>query len=382
MNSGFVLPNVGPGPDPLTFADLETEFAVLLLHRDFYCSECRQQVRRVKKRYDEFEARNAEVLSVLPEDRETAAEWQKQYHLPFPVIADADTELGDHFEQPTRFGLLGRIHDVIGRMPAVIVLDLRWSDPIETFAHRGDSRTDRPRIDEILDALDHAATLDADDAADSSPNIDRIAPRSESERVIDDAGSTAATGSANSTSEAATPESAAEPAEPAEPADSTPAPDDTPEPDRGAEVLSRKQPPKPQRPLETPAGVDLPDGIELRRGGNDDVVDAMRVLQGALLDIDGSTVRDAAPEGEVLLAEDGDWVIGALVMREGHIEGVAVRREHRGRGIGAALVQAAVVDEGGTVTADFRAGVRGFWKSVGFEVEREGGRFWGRRTVD
>lgn len=351
MNSGFVLPNVGPGPDPLTFADLETEFAVLLLHRDFYCSECRQQIRRVKKRYDEFEARNAAVLSVLPEDRETAAEWQKQYHLPFPVIADADTELGDHFEQPTRFGLLGRIHDVIGRMPAVIVLDLRWSDPIETFAHRGDSRTDRPRIDEILDALDHAATLDADDAADSSPNIDRIAPRSESERFIDDS-------------------------------DSTPAPDDTPEPDHGAEVLSRKQPPKPQRPLETPAGVDLPDGIELRRGGNDDVVDAMRVLQGALLDIDGSTVRDAAPEGEVLLAEDGDWVIGALVMREGHIEGVAVRREYRGRDIGAALVQAAVADEGGTVTADFRAGVRGFWKSVGFEVEREGGRFWGRRTVD
>jgi len=71
-----------------------------------------------------------------------------------------------------------------------------------------------------------------------------------------------------------------------------------------------------------------------------------------------------------------------LVMREGHIEGVAVRREYRGRGIGAALVEAAVADEGGTVTADFRAGVRGFWKSVGFDVEQEGSRFWGRRTVD
>jgi len=366
MNSGFVLPNVGPGPDPLTFADLETEFAVLLLHRDFYCSECRQQVRRVKKRYDEFEARNAEVLSVLPEDRETAAEWQKQYHLPFPVIADDDTELGDHFEQPTRFGLLGRLHDVIGRMPAVVVLDLRWSDPIETFAHRGDSRTDRPRVDEILEALDHAATLDAGEAADPSPDIDRIPPRSESERVVDEA---------DSPGEAAPSESSADSDGSASPTD------DATTPNEGAEVLSREQPPKPQRPLETPA-VDLPEGIELRRGGNDDVVDAMRVLQGALLDIDGSTVRDAAPEGEVLLAEDGDWVIGALVLREGHIEGVAVRREYRGRGIGAALVEAAVVDEGGTITADFRAGVRGFWKSLGFEVEQEGSRFWGRRTVD
>ena len=41
---------------------------------------------------------------------------------------------------------------------------------------------------------------------------------------------------------------------------------------------------------------------------------------------------------------------------------------------------AAVVDEGGTITADFRAGVRGFWKSLGFEVEQEGSRFWGIRT--
>jgi peroxiredoxin/ribosomal protein S18 acetylase RimI-like enzyme len=402
MNSGFVLPNVGPGPDPLTFADLGADFAVLLLHRDFYCSECRQQVRRVKKRYDEFEARDAEVLSVLPEDRETAAEWQKQYHLPFPVIADADTELGDHFEQPTRFGLLGRLHDVIGRMPAVVVLDLRWSDPIETFAHRGDSRTDRPRIDEILASLDHAATLDADesprlssanqkseisddasDGADATQGIDRIAPRSESEPVVDDTDPTAG---------AATTEPATEPGEStAEGADSvstredsTATGEDALSTNQGTEVLSRerKRAPKPQRPLETPESVDLPEEIELRRGGNDDVVDAMRVLQGALLDVDGSTVRDAAPEGEVLLAGDGGWVIGALVMREGHIEGVAVRREYRGRGIGAALVEAAVADEGGTVTADFRAGVRGFWKSVGFDVEQEGSRFWGRRTVD
>ncbi|GAB7093854.1 hypothetical protein JCM30237_10060 [Halolamina litorea] len=379
MNSGFVLPNVGPGPDPLTFGDLEAEFAVLLLHRDFYCSECRQQVRRVKKRYDEFEARNAEVLSVLPEDRETAAEWQKQYHLPFPVIADAETELGDHFEQPTRFGLLGRLHDVIGRMPAAIVLDLRWSDPIETFAHRGDSRTDRPRVDEILDALAHAATLDAGEDAGPSPQIDRVAPRSESKRAVDDADAP------EDTADSAAGDAGGEGTDDTTPDDAEPAAADAgpdADPDEGAEVLERTHPPKPQRPLATPDHVELPEGIELRRGGNGDVVDAMRVLQGALLDVDGSTVRDAAPDGEVLLAEDGDWVVGALVMREGHIEGVAIRREYRGRGIGAALVEAAVEDEGGTVTADFRAGVRGFWADLGFEIDREGSRFWGRRTVD
>jgi len=377
MNSGFVLPNVGPGPDPLSPAEIEADFAVLLLHRDFYCSECRQQVRRVKKRYDEFEARDAEVVSVLPEDRETAAEWQKQYHLPFPVVADPDTELGDRYEQPTRFGLLGKLHDVIGRMPAVILLDLRFSDPIETYAHRGDSRTDRPRIDEILDAIDHAATLDAGDTAERTPGadatdertvdaadeqpsdpptVDRVPPRAES----DDrpaANSETRDGSTASAVDAG----------------------DGAVSDEGAELLDGEQAPKPQRPLPTPASADLPEDVALRRGSNDDVVAAMRVLQGALLDVDGSTVRDAAPDGELLLAEAGDWVVGALVVRDGHIEGVAVRRKRRGEGIGSALVEAAVADEDGTVTADFRAGVRGFWKDLDFEVEQEGGRFWGVR---
>jgi peroxiredoxin/ribosomal protein S18 acetylase RimI-like enzyme len=375
MDRGFVLPNVGPGPDPLSLWELEADFAAILLHRDFYCSECRQQVRRAKKCYDEFEARDCEVVSVLPEDRETAAEWQKQYHLPFPVVADPDTELGDRYEQPTRFGLLGKLHDVIGRMPAVILLDLRWSEPIETYAHRGDSRTDRPRIDELLDAVDHAATLDAgeaDEADAASGSIDRVPPRGDDEPFD-------ATGPGDR--DQTEPESGGTVSDTGEsdPNDRSLA-EEGPAPDEGAEVLERDRPPKPQRPLATPDGVDLPDGVVLRRGTNNDVVAAMRVLQGALLDVDGSTVRDAAPEGEVFLAEDGDWVVGALVMRDGHVEGVAVRRERRGEGIGSALVEAAVADEDGTVTADFRAGVRGFWKELGFEVEQEGSRFWGVRT--
>ncbi|MFW5939228.1 MAG: GNAT family N-acetyltransferase [Halolamina sp.] len=412
MNSGFVLPNVGPGPDPLTVADLEAEFAVLLLHRDFYCSECRQQIRRVKKRYDEFEARDAEVLSVLPEDRETAAEWQKQYHLPFPVLADADTQLGDRFDQPTRFGLLGKLHDVIGRMPAVIVLDLRWREPVESYAHRGDSRTDRPRIDEVLEALDHAATLDAAAVADAAPD-DRAAPLAASDLIVDDTedtreapgeptpvpGADGDESTGDAPAHAVPPESdppddppvdsARSEVEPADiestdtdpTADAGPA-DTDPTADAGADLREADRTPKPQRLLTTPDIVDLPENVTLRRGEPDDVVAAMRVLQGALLDVDGSTVRDAAPAGEVLLAEEGTWVVGALVLREGHIEGVAVRRDYRGQGIGSALVEAAVVDEGGTVTADFRAGVRGFWKALGFDVEQEGSRFWGRRTVD
>ena len=362
MDRGFVLPNVGPGPDPLSFWELDANFAVLLLHRDFYCSECRQQIRRVKKRYDEFEARDAEVVSVLPDDRETATEWQKQYHLPFPVLADPDTELGDRFDQPTRFGLLGKLHDVIGRMPAAIVLDLRGDEPVERYAHRGDSRTDRPRIDELLEAVDHAATNSLDEEADrpDSVEIDRVEPAASADPFDDDA----------ATDGAQVDEGADDGRSDASGADA-----------QGDDALGpRDAGPKPQRPLWTPEDVDLPEGVELRRGDSDDVVGAMRVLQGALLDIDGSTVRDAAPAGELLLATERDWVVGALVLRDGHVEGVAVRRERRGQGIGSALVEAAVLDEGSTVTADFRAGVREFWKNLGFEVEQDGSRFWGIRT--
>ena len=398
MDRGFVLPNVGPGPDPLSFWELDANFAVLLLHRDFYCSECRQQVRRVKKRYGEFERRDAEVVSVLPDDRETATEWQKQYHLPFPVLADPDTELGDRFDQRTRFGLLGKLHDVIGRMPAAIVLDLRGDEPRERYAHRGNSRTDRPRIDELLEALDRAAATAPEaesEAATDSPNVDRVRPTASAdpfesdaataeesagdggdEEVVDDGRNVDARADAPADAPADVPDDA-----PADVPDDARA--DAPDDQRGiddADPRGHDDAPKPQRPLRTPESVDLPDSVELRRGDNDDVVAAMRVLQGALLDIDGSTVRDAAPEGELLLAEAGDWVVGALVLRDGHIEGVAVRRERRGQGIGSALVEAAVLDEGSTVTADFRAGVRGFWKDLGFEVEQEGSRFWGVRT--
>jgi peroxiredoxin/GNAT superfamily N-acetyltransferase len=427
MNSGFALPNVGPGPDPLSLSELEASYVVLLLHRDFYCSECRQQVQRVKSRYEAFEQRDAEVVSVLPEDRETAEEWQKQYHLPFPVIADPEKTLGKRYDQPTRYGLLGRLHDVIGRMPATIVLDLRWNDPIETFAHRGDSKTDRPRIDELLSALDSAAAL----AADSTPSERETAAQAPagsrepsarpdtgpsgapSARPDAEAGGTpSARPDTGRAAEPSVPDEAAGPPEPdaavetgagvdadetveaedpsdrvAGPEPDSPAgqtagpPTDGPADDGGstAEADSTEPPPS-KPPLQVPDRVDLPAGIELRRAGDEDAMPVIRVLQGSLLEIDASTVRRAVDRGDVLVAEADDWIIGALVREDNHIVSVAVRREYRKQGIGSALVETAAADVGGPVTADFRAGVRGFWQDLDFEIEKEGDRFYGIRS--
>ena len=48
----FSLPNVGPGPDPLSLSALsaDNEFALLLFQRDHYCTNCRTQVRTVAER--------------------------------------------------------------------------------------------------------------------------------------------------------------------------------------------------------------------------------------------------------------------------------------------------------------------------------------------
>lgn len=156
----FELPNAGPGPDPLRLSALADEagadFAVLLFQRDHFCTNCRGQVRAVADRYDEFRERNAVVVSVLPEPIERAREWVESYDLPFPLVADPDAAVGDDYDQPVRFGVLGNAFDFVGRMPAAIVVDLR-GEPTVAYAHRGSSTFDRPSVGDLLDELDALA---------------------------------------------------------------------------------------------------------------------------------------------------------------------------------------------------------------------------------
>lgn len=155
----FELPNLGPGPDPLSIADLAdtNDFAVLMLQRDHYCTNCRNQVQDVAARYDEFRDRGAVVVSVVPEPTDRVREWQSAYDLPYPIVADADTTLGDRFDQPVRYGRLGQLSDFFGRMPVVVIIDLR-SNPDVAWIHRGRSTFDRPTIDDILAQLDALIT--------------------------------------------------------------------------------------------------------------------------------------------------------------------------------------------------------------------------------
>lgn len=152
----FSLPNLGSGPDPFSVGALpaDAEFVLLCFQRDYHCTNCRKQVQALAEQYDAFQERGAAVVSIVPEPPERVAEWQTEYELPFPLLADPDAEVGDAYDQPVRFGFLGDWSDFIGRMPAIVVLDRRSGEPTVAAVHRGRSTFDRPSVDELLAELD------------------------------------------------------------------------------------------------------------------------------------------------------------------------------------------------------------------------------------
>ncbi|RQG93238.1 GNAT family N-acetyltransferase [Natrarchaeobius halalkaliphilus] len=95
---------------------------------------------------------------------------------------------------------------------------------------------------------------------------------------------------------------------------------------------------------------------------------------------DGRTRSDDSREAERLL--------GALVLEPhgnqpgAHVSAVGVRRRHRGRGIGSALVERALEDEG-RLTARFDDRVRPFYERLGFSIESiDGERHRGIAVAD
>lgn len=152
----FELPNVGPGPDPCTLRALarEYEFVVIFFQRDRHCTNCRRQVKQVRDRYDAFRARDAVAVSVLPESRERAREWQEKFELPYPLLADPDASVAEAYGQPVRFGFVGDWSDFLGRMPTVVLVDAREVEPRIVWTHRGRSTWDRPTTNDVVDAID------------------------------------------------------------------------------------------------------------------------------------------------------------------------------------------------------------------------------------
>ncbi|WP_158058655.1 peroxiredoxin family protein [Halorussus halophilus] len=157
----FELPNAGTGPDPLRLSEFATDHdaVVLFFQRDYRSGDCKEQAQTLADRYGEFRDRDTVVVSVLPESEKRANKWQKKLHLPFPLVADEDKAVAEQYGQPTRWGKLGSLHDLLGRLPEVAILDAR--DGLQLWSiHRGEKPDDRPTVDEVLQRLD---TLLGDD---------------------------------------------------------------------------------------------------------------------------------------------------------------------------------------------------------------------------
>ncbi|PCR89077.1 GNAT family N-acetyltransferase [Natrinema ejinorense] len=122
----------------------------------------------------------------------------------------------------------------------------------------------------------------------------------------------------------------------------------------------------------------------VRTATSDDALEVRRILDGAMLEL--GDVERRIDDGDVFLAGDrrgtaasadtdgSERILGTAVLepleneRGAHVGAIGVRRRHRGRGIGSALIERALEREG-RLTARFDDGVRPFYERLGFSIE-------------
>lgn len=109
--------------------------------------------------------------------------------------------------------------------------------------------------------------------------------------------------------------------------------------------------------------------MTIRTARYDDLSTVMGVLDGALLAVDATEIRERIEDGAVLVATDDGRILGVCALDGREIDAIAVRRNRRGQGIGTALVAAATESVDGTITAEFHRRVRPFYESLEFEIE-------------
>lgn len=118
----------------------------------------------------------------------------------------------------------------------------------------------------------------------------------------------------------------------------------------------------------------------VRTATSDDALEARRILDAAMLD--PGDVEARIDDGDVLVAGDGrgtdgsERLLGAVVLEPlgdgARVVAIGVRRRHRARGIGRALLERALERER-RLTARFDEGVRPFYEGLGFAIEPDDG---------
>jgi peroxiredoxin Q/BCP len=94
--------------------------------------------------YQQFVARDAEIIVVGPEDRETFDRFWQEKHMPFIGLSDPEHTVANRYGQEVSLMRLGR-------MPALLVIDKAGR---VRYAHYGSSMQDIPKNADILALLD------------------------------------------------------------------------------------------------------------------------------------------------------------------------------------------------------------------------------------
>ncbi len=104
---------------------------------------------QLRRDYQEFVKRDAEVIAIGPEKPEPFAEWWRSHDMPFIGLPDPDHSVSRRYGQQVKLLKLGRL-------PAQLVIDKRG---LIRYAHYGSSMSDIPENKEILAILDQLAAM-------------------------------------------------------------------------------------------------------------------------------------------------------------------------------------------------------------------------------
>ena len=108
---------------------------------------------QLRQDYDQFVARDIEVVAIGPEELEPFADYFENEALPFIGLPDPEHRVAELYSQEVNALQLGR-------MPAQVLID---KNGLVRFAHYGGSMRDIPDNQEILDLADKLGLADEPD---------------------------------------------------------------------------------------------------------------------------------------------------------------------------------------------------------------------------
>jgi peroxiredoxin len=118
---------------------------ILVMNRSFVCPFCRRHMGQLRRDYQEFVNRNAEVIIIGPNNVDAFKRNWEMEDMPMIGLADPGSTVADTFQQEVNFMKLGR-------MPAMLIIDKKG---IVRFIHYSKSMRDIPNNSIVIKTLDN-----------------------------------------------------------------------------------------------------------------------------------------------------------------------------------------------------------------------------------